>query len=724
MQIVKRNGTKESFNIRKIASAVKRALDETHTEYSPPYPMEFAKAIEAYFVAQGKKELSIDEIQDQTELFLISDFPQAGKAYLLYRKDRENLWKYGWDMTDLQRDIYESKYRYKKETFKEFVERVAINNRPIQKAILEKKFIPAGRILAGRGLHEKGRKLSYFNCYVTKPPEDNIESIWDAAKHMARTFSAGGGCGTDLSKLRPKNALVNNAAQTTSGAVSFMDLYSLTTGLIGQSGRRGALMLTLSSRHPDIEEFIKVKSDLEKVTFANISVRVDSELMELAKKPFGSIVDLLYRPNQQNPEYEGALYTLQFKVDATGEVIEKKVGAKYLISLIAANIWDMAEPGLAFWDRIESWHLKSEYDDFKFVSTNPCGEQPLSADSACCLSSINLSEFVLNPFTDDAKFDYCGFKKVVRNGVVFLNEILDEGMKHHPLQSQRDSTKKYREIGLGFLGLADMFIKMGVKYGSLQSIEIIDEIMYTMINESAQESALLAQIYGSAPAFREKEILNSEFAKENFSEETKKLISKYGLRNTQILTVAPTGSISTMLGASGGIEPLFQVSFNRRTLSINEGEETVYKVFSPVVKELMEAKGIVEEKDLPDYVITAHDLNGKDRINIQGAIQKRVDAAISSTINLKEEATVQDIYDLIIYGYEQGLKGITFYRDGCARAGILTTDKKEKKKEAKEEIIIQSTGKTADICTECGGTIIHNNGCFECQDCGASACSL
>lgn len=353
MVIIKRNGSREDFNPEKIGVAAVRALEETETPYGKEYPLQIGKAIQAFFEAQNKEEITISEVQDATELMLISDYPAAGKAYILYRRERDNLWKYGWDMTDLQRDIYESKYRHGKETFKEFVERVAKNNRPIQKAILEKKFIPAGRILAGRGLNEEGRRISYFNCYVIKPPEDNLESIWDTAKYMARTYSAGGGCGTDLSKLRPRDAVVNNAARTTSGAVSFMDLYSLTTGLIGQNSRRGALMLTMSSRHPDIEEFIDVKKDLNKVTFANISIRVDREFMEAARK--------------------GDMYNLEFTVEATGEKIEKVINARELLIKISKNIHQMAEPGFVFWDKINSWHLKSEQEEFEFASLNPCG---------------------------------------------------------------------------------------------------------------------------------------------------------------------------------------------------------------------------------------------------------------------------------------------------------------------------------------------------------------
>ena len=367
-------------------------------------------------------------------------------------------------------------------------------------------------------------------------------------------------------------------------------------------------------------------------------------------------------------------------------------------------------------------------------------EQPLSSFSACCLSSINFSQFVLDPFTDKAQFDFESFGNVVDSSVIYLNEILDEGIQYHPLEEQKESTRRFREIGLGSMGIADMFIKMGIKYGSQDSLLLLNSIMKYMINAAAIRSALLAKEYGPAPAYDER-ILESEFAKKNFTEETKKLIRENGLRNTQMLTVAPTGSISTMLGVSGGIEPLFQISFNRKTLSINDGQETLYKVFSPVVRELMETLKIDSEEDLPDYVISSHELNGRERIDLQAIVQKYTDAAISSTINLREEAAYYDIFDLIMYAHEKELKGVTFYRDGCARAGILTVDKKEVKKDKPE--LLFSTDKIVTsfqkeikkdkrnsnsskngVCPICGGTLIYTNGCSECQDCGGSACSL
>ncbi len=217
----------------------------------------------------------------------------------------------------------------------------------------DRKFLPAGRILAGKGLNEKGHKVCFSNCFVITPPEDNLESIFDTAKKMARTYSYGGGCGTSLGNLRPNKARVNNAAKHTTGSTSFAELYSVTTGLIGQSSRRGALMLSLPITHPDIIDFINLKTDLEKVTKANISIMVNDDFMKAVKK------------NKQ--------WTMLFEVEDTGEIIEKTANAKDMMYLIAKNNWNMGEPGMLFWEKVEDWHINSENPDFKYVSTNPCG---------------------------------------------------------------------------------------------------------------------------------------------------------------------------------------------------------------------------------------------------------------------------------------------------------------------------------------------------------------
>lgn len=255
-------------------------------------------------------------------------------------------------------DIWEKKYRYENETFDEWLDRISGGNESYKKLIVEKKFLPGGRILANRGLAKDGVKITYSNCYVIPAPEDNIESIFDCAKSMARTYSYGGGVGIDISKLAPRGSKVNNTARQTSGSVSFMDLYSMVTGLIGQNGRRGALMISLACDHPDIEEFIEIKSDLDKITKANISIRVTKDFME-------AVIN--------NRDFK-----LTFTREETGEVIEKIVKASELFDKMCYMNWDYAEPGILFWDRIESWNLLSNNPKFKYASVNPCAEEPLN----------------------------------------------------------------------------------------------------------------------------------------------------------------------------------------------------------------------------------------------------------------------------------------------------------------------------------------------------------
>jgi ribonucleoside-diphosphate reductase alpha chain len=256
-----------------------------------------------------------------------------------------------WISTKLGQDIWSRKYKFETETFDQWLNRVSGGNENIKKLIIEKKFLFGGRILASRGLQNKGRKITFSNCYVIEPPEDNIESIFECAKKLARTYSYGGGCGIDISKLAPRNAKINNAAKETSGSVSFMDLYSLVTELIGQSGRRGALMISIDCTHPDLEEFINIKSDLNKVTKANISVRINDGFMNAVKN--------------------NSDWTLTYTRKETGEKIEKVVKAKELFNKLAKMNWDYAEPGILNWDKITKWNLLSEDKNFEYAGVNP-----------------------------------------------------------------------------------------------------------------------------------------------------------------------------------------------------------------------------------------------------------------------------------------------------------------------------------------------------------------
>lgn len=542
-------------------------------------------------------------------------------------------------------DIWEKKYRYNNESFDEWVDRVSGGDEDVKDLILSKKFLFAGRILSNRGTQKDGRKVTYSNCYVIPPPEDSLESIFDCAKNLARTFSYGGGCGIDISKLSPKGAHINNAAKETSGAISFMDLYSLTTELIGQNGRRGALMISISCDHPDIEDFITIKSDLDKITKANLSIRVTNEFMRAVEN------DLTY--------------TLSFTREETGEEVKKTIKARELFDKFCYMNWDYGEPAFLFWDRVKSYNLLSEDDAFEYAGVNPCAEEPLPSGGSCLLGSLNLAAFV-ETINGQPQFNMDEFRKAVVVAVYGLNDVLDEGLPLHPLEVQRNSVRDWRQIGLGIMGLADMLIKLGITYGSEESLEICDDIGWNLANEALATSITIAKNKGEYPMFSDK-VWESEFYKNHIG------ISA-PLRNSQLLTIAPTGTLSTMLGISGGVEPIFANYYTRRTESLH-GEEKEYKIFTPIAWEYLQSHGYGEdETKLPPYFITSAEIPYRNRIDMQAVWQKHIDASISSTVNLPNSATIDDVKDLYMYAWKQGLKGITVFRDGCKRLGILTTN--------------------------------------------------
>ena len=551
----------------------------------------------------------------------------------------------------LSLDIWHKKYQVNGETFEEWLDRVSGGNKDVRELIKDKKFIFGGRILASRGI--TGRRVTYSNCYVITPPEDNIESIFNTAAKLARTYSYGGGCGIDISNLRPKGAIVHNAAKSTSGAVSFMDLYSQVTGLIGQAGRRGALMISISCKHPDIEEFINLKTKQGVCEKANISIRVSDDFMEAA--------------------IHDEDWITEFTSEETG-TITKTFKARDLLKLLAKRNWEWAEPGMLYWDRITGYNMLNNDERFSYAGVNPCAEEPLPAGGSCLLGSINLSEFVINPFTDKANIDWDGLEEAVSIAVLGLNQVLNEGMMLHPLHEQRESVKNWRQIGLGTMGLADMLIKLGVTYGSTGAIKITESVYETIARTAVIASLELAKVNGCYPMCRKEKLVNSSFIQAlNLPENVLKDIETYGLHNSQLLTCAPTGSIATMLQVSTGVEPNFALHYTRRTQSLN-GEDTYYEVDAKIVEDFFAtpSKGLAT---LPSYFVESKDIAPIDRIKMQGVLQKYTDASISSTINLPKEATVDDVYNIYIEGWKNGLKGVTVYRSGCYREGILTTEK-------------------------------------------------
>ena len=563
-----------------------------------------------------------------------------------------------WLDSQLGIDIWTKKYQQNGETFDEWITRVSGGNEDVAQLIRDKKFLFGGRILASRGITD--RKVTYSNCYVLPKVEDNIEGIYDTAKHLARTFSYGGGVGIDISQLRAKGMPVNNAAKTTSGAVSFMETFSQVSSVIGQEGRRGALMISMDCNHDDIEEFIDAKRNTDKLEGCNISVRCDNQFMK----------------DSQCKDY----------------------GQRRLMMKLAENNWDYAEPGILFWDNINEYNLLSEYikaGEFEYAGVNPCAEEPLPAGGSCLLGAINLSEFVAAPFTDHAAFDVVAFREAVRIAVIALNEVLDEGLPLHPLEIQRQTVADWRQIGLGIMGFADMLIKLGVAYGSKESLMVIDVIGKAMNEAGINTSVELAVEKGSFPKFDADKILKSKFM-EHMSQAAKCNVTA-GLRNSQLFTIAPTGTISTMLGVSGGVEPLFDVEFTRTTKSLH-GEDKTYTVKVPIVEKCIEAKKKPMEF-LPE-ITWSKTIGPITRVDVQAKWQEYIDASISSTVNLPESATVQDVFDLYQHAWFVGCKGLTIFRDGCARTAILNSTKEEpdEAEGAWEEPIVEEIDTNIENC--------------------------
>ncbi len=666
------------------------------------------------------------------------------------------------------------------------------------------KFLPGGRVLAGAG--DLFRLKTLANCFVSEIHDDSIEAIYQAAYEAARTYSYGGGIGLDISVLRPKDTVVHNAADKSTGAVSFTELYSMTTGLIGQSGRRGALMITLHVKHPDVIEFIKVKKtpnwttkqiidelrmkgitderllkEIEKVVmdntqvrFANISIKVSDEFMKaveeqneygptkilLYKKKYKGVVTKIENLIDQNYsidmpskdltkyELEGVFedidklnaylketYELEVEDGELNDVKKRDVYGDYVVELDdkdydlaikyagdfllyfaspqvgeikrlvkAREIWDLfvesnyksAEPGLMFWTQM-SKYSPSNYVGIPIVTTNPCGEVPLEDGGSCNLGSLNLSRFVKNPYTSQAQVDFEEIKRVVRVAVRLMDSVTSWNETLNPLEKQRKAAKTTRRIGLGVMGIADMFNQLGLEYDSNKALAVLDEVMRTIANTAYDASADLAEEKGRAPAFDYEKYSKGPFFREVLSKEVKEKIKKKGLRNIALLSIAPTGTLSNVvlgfehngkhyIGVSGGIEPVFALYYTRRSETVERNK--LFKVFHPPVQAYIDMYGLNDKiqnaaneeelkKILPHHFFrTAHHIDPFKRVEIQAICQKYVDHSISSTINLPEDIEPEVISNLYLHAWKMGLKGVTIYRDG-SRFPILSVEGKK-----------------------------------------------
>lgn len=666
-----------------------------------------------------------EQTPDDTHRRLAKEFARVESDYHWKGSNRMKLSNYGYQRPNLDEEaIYQ--------LFKDF-----------------KYIIPGGSVMSGCGT---GALVSLSNCFVIGSPKDSYAEIMKTRSQQAQLMKRRGGVGYDLSQLRPRGAKVNNAAKSSTGAASFMDVCSDITNEVAQNGRRGALMLSMSINHPDIEEFITKKQDLAKVTGANISVKVTDEFMQavienkdytlrfpvdesdLSYKEtdeFGNTVCIQYNELFDGKREYNKLYSI-----GKGRFI-KLIKARELWNTLMHCAWNTAEPGIMFEGAMHNYSPDGVYPDFKMVGTNPCGEIPMGPFDSCRLIHINLSSYIVDPFTDKAHIDeellYMHSYEAMRLAddlvdleIEAVDKIIDT-VKNDTDDTEfklwsriKETAIQGRRAGLGFTGLADAIAMLGLKYDSDEGISQVEQLMKVMFKGQLDSNIDMAIERGAFPAW------NGNLEEENRGRnnawydwvflndpEKYKRMMNCGRRNISWSTVAPTGTVSIMAGTSSGIEPIFLPFYQRKRKCMSESDRvdyvdkvgekyTLFTVVHPNLKrwaietmnytmnysesEVNEwSLGIWEEvwKESPYYGSTAPEIDWRQRVKLQGVVQKYITHSISSTVNLAKETTEEEIADIYIEAWKQGLKGITIYRDGC-REGVLTKVEKPKTIEGRD----------------------------------------
>ena len=573
--------------------------------------------------------------------------------------------------------------------------------------------IPAGSPMTGIGNNHQVASLS--NCFVIglDGNADSYGAILRVDEEQVQLMKRRGGVGHDLSHLRPKGSPVNNSALTSTGLVPFMERYSNSTREVAQDGRRGALMLSVSIKHPDAEAFIDAKMTEGKVTGANVSVKIDDEFMQCA--------------------VEGKPYTQQFPIDSKEPQFTKDVDAKALWEKIVHNAWKSAEPGVLFWDTITRESIPDCYADlgFRTVSTNPCGEIPLCPYDSCRLLSINLYSYVVNPFTPEAYFDFDLFKKHVFMAQRIMDDIVDlelekidaimakiktdpqndevKGTEYHLWEKIKKKSGMGRRTGVGITAEGDMIAAMGLRYGTQEATDFSVSVHKTLALTAYRSSVEMAKERGAFEVFDAKREENNPFLLriKDADAELYADIMKYGRRNIACLTIAPTGTTSLMTQTTSGIEPVFLPVYKRRR-KVNPNDEAVhvdyvdevgdsfeeYIVYHKKFMTWMEVNGYDTTKKYtqeeidhlvaksPYYKATANDVDWLMKVKMQGAIQKWVDHSISVTVNLPNDVDEQLVNRLYVEAWRSGCKGCTIYRDGSRSGVMISVSKKDKKEKA------------------------------------------
>ena len=572
-----------------------------------------------------------------------------------------------------------------------------------------KYIIPQGGPMAGIGNNFQISSLS--NCFVIGNQCDSYGGIMKTDEEQVQLMKRRGGVGHDLSHIRPKGSPVKNTALTSTGIVPFMKRYSNSTREVAQDGRRGALMLTISIKHPDAEDFINAKADLSKVTGANISIKIDDEFMRCV--------------------IEGKPYIQQFPIDSPTPKVTKSIDARKLWQKIIHNAWKSAEPGVIFWDTVLRESVPDSYADlgFQTTSTNPCGEIPLCPYDSCRLLAINLYSYVINPFTKKAYFDFDLFKEHAAYAQRIMDDILDLELENidkiiakidsdpEPFDIKRterelwvkikDKAIQGRRTGIGITGEGDMLAALGLQYGSDVAIDFSEEVHKTLALNVYKSSVRLAIDRGAFPIFDFEKEKNNPFINRLFAIDPalEDEMKKHGRRNISMLTIAPTGSVSILTQTTSGIEPVFSIFYKRRR-KVNPNDKTVkisfvdelgdaweeYNVFHPKFLTWLEINGYsindiisnfsddkINEliQQSPYYHATSADVDWVAKVRMQGRIQKYVDHSISVTINLPENVEENLIDTLYRTAWESGCKGVTVYREG-SRSGVLVSANNEK----------------------------------------------
>lgn len=602
---------------------------------------------------------------------LAKRFFEVEEQYVFTDKSKENLSEYGRKRDDLT-------YNQILEYFENF-----------------KYLIPQGSVMANLG--DNYRFTSLSNCVVIPELKDSYGGIFYADQQLAQLYKRRCGVGVDISNLRPATLKVRNAAVTTSGAVSFMERFSNTTREVAQHGRRGALMITMDVKHPEIFEFVKAKKDLTKVTGANISVRISNEFMQAVRGD--------------------KTFTLQWPIESETPQIRKEIKARDLWDVMIEMAHASAEPGFIFWDQQHFYSTSSIYPQFKNTSTNPCSEIAMQGGDSCRLMAINLYSFVKNVFQSEAYFDYDKFYEVVYEGMRLMDDLVDLEIEHidkiiskikqdpepdkikqvelETWELLRKNGLEGRRTGLGFTGLGDCLAALNLKYDDLAARLQVDSIMRVKLQAELDSTVDMAITRGPFKGYDPDIEKQSDFVSKmmalEFPEASERML-QFGRRNVSFSTVAPTGTLSLLTQTTSGIEPVYLLSYKRRkkvnqatSKSTKDNLGDYWEEFEVVHPKLKEWKKVHPSKKIeasPYFGCTAPEINWEARIAIQKTVQKYTTHSISSTINLPKDVTKQRVAEIYMRAWEEGLKGVTVYRDG-SRDGVLVSSESDAVKQLK-----------------------------------------